>query len=199
MPGLNFPEILRKGYSSGRVPGRPNAREWYRDQARAVGSVNTKRLMMDPRQKDQQQILPGRMYCFFYDPKLKETLPYYDKFPLVFPFRLSGDRMLGINLHYLPHGYRAQLMDQLYQLEDRRMKTDKKLRLSYDILNGASQFSAFRPCIKSYLFTHLRSRFLEIPYDSWDVALMLPMERFEKANKQQVWKESAQAIRKGKK
>ena len=32
------------------------------------------------------KIEPGNMYMFMYDPKLKETLPYYDTFPLCLPF-----------------------------------------------------------------------------------------------------------------
>ncbi len=198
MPGLQFTEIARRGAKSGKIPGRPDSREWYRAQGRAVSQVNTERLMLDPRQKSTQQILPGKMYCFFYDPKHKDTLPYYDRFPLIFPIKLEGGSMLGINLHYLPHPMRAQLMDALYQLEDKRYTQDKKLRVSYEILNGAARFRFFKPCIKKYLFTHLRSRFLEIPMDNWDVALMLPLERFEKEKKQLVWKESAKIVRTGK-
>lgn len=195
MPGLNFPEIVRRGYKSGRIPGRPDSREWYRTQAAAVQQMNANRLMLDPNQKDRQEILPGRMYCFFYDPKHKATLPYYDKFPMVFPLRMDGDSMLGINLHYLPHDLRARLMDALYQLEDKRFTKEKKLRLSYEILNGAARFKYFKPCVKRYLYSHLRSRFLEIPYGNWDIALMLPLERFEKARKTEVWEDSRRKIK----
>jgi hypothetical protein len=194
--GGEFLLIARKGMKSGKVPGRPDSRDWYRKQALAVQQVNANRLMMDPNQKDRQEILPGKMYCFFYDPKHKATLPYYDRFPLVFPLKMDGDGMLGINLHYLPHDMRAMLMDALYQLEDKRYRKDKKLRLSYEILNGAARFRYFKPCIKKYLFSHLRSRFLEIPYGDWDVALMMPLERFEKQKKQTVWKESRQKVSK---
>ena len=59
----------------------------------------------------------GQMFMFFYDPKNKQTLPYYDRFPLVFPIELYSDGFLGINLHYLPQKYRANLMDALYSIE----------------------------------------------------------------------------------
>jgi len=29
---------------------------------------------------------PGGMYMFLYDPKTKAKLPYFDRFPLIFPF-----------------------------------------------------------------------------------------------------------------
>jgi hypothetical protein len=58
----------------------------------------------------------GKMYTFFYDPKHKETLPYYDLFPLIFVVGPAAGGFLGINLHYLPPVLRAKLMDSLYQI-----------------------------------------------------------------------------------
>ena len=37
------------------------------------------------------RLLPGRLYMFQYDPKGADTLPYYDMFPLVFPFEIQSD------------------------------------------------------------------------------------------------------------
>jgi hypothetical protein len=192
MSGLVFTGIARRAMKAGKVPGRPDSRQWFRDVAQEVQRVNVDRLMMNPRTKSQAEILPGKMYCFFYDPKHKDTLPYYDRFPLIFPIGIEGDSMLGINLHYLPHDMRARLMDALYDLEDKRFTKQRKLRLSYEILKGAARFRYFKPCIKRYLFSHMRSRFLEVEHENWDVALMLPLERFEKQSKSVVWKESRQ-------
>ena len=47
--------------------------------------------------------------------KLKEELPYYDKFPLVFPWRRLEDGFIGLNMHYLPHFHRVQLLTRLMQ------------------------------------------------------------------------------------
>ena len=55
----------------------------------------------------------GRMSLFFYDPKFKKTLPYYDTFPLVLPLEKYDDGFLGINLHYLPIPLRIRLLDRL--------------------------------------------------------------------------------------
>jgi hypothetical protein len=57
------------------------------------------------------------MYCFFYEAKNKDdpdVLPYWDRFPLIFPIDIKGDRLLSMNLHYLPPFHRAKLMDALY-------------------------------------------------------------------------------------
>ena len=43
----------------------------------------------------------GRMVAFKYDPKTKEKLPHYDRFPLVIPIREVPGGFYGLNLHYL--------------------------------------------------------------------------------------------------
>ncbi len=44
------------------------------------------------------KIMPGHLYMFVYDPKTKAELPYYDRFPLVFPFRKTPDGFIGLNM-----------------------------------------------------------------------------------------------------
>ena len=132
---------------------------------------------------------------YWYDPKLKLTLPYYDKFPLIFPIEMYDDGFLGINLHYLPPMFRARLMDALYStLNNNKLNEKSKLLISYKILKGASRYKYFKPCIKRYLTTHLRSRFFLVEPPKWDVVLMLPLARFQKATKDRVWEESMNKI-----
>jgi hypothetical protein len=137
----------------------------------------------------------GRMILYNYDPKTKEKLKYYDIYPLVFPIKLDSKGFLGINLHYLPLSLRAQLMDALYSLiNTKTIKENTRVRLSYDILNGASKFSAFRPCVKRYLYPHVRSQFLMVSPLEWDAVLMLPLQQFVKADIQTVWADSRRMI-----
>lgn len=192
MAGLVFTSILQKAIRTGRSPGGVDSREWFRDQARKVATINTKRLMMDPNKK--AIVKPGELVHFFYDPKTKDDLPYYDTFPLVFPFRITNTSIYALNLHYLHPNMRAQLMDALYDLEDKRYKENMRLKLSYRVLKSASKFRYFKPCVKQYLFSHLRSQFLEIPHTEWEIALLLPTERFQKKSKQVVWRESRSKV-----
>jgi len=138
----------------------------------------------------------GQMYCFSYDPKTKEKLPYYDKFPLIFPINFYSDGFLGINLHYLPPMMRAQLMNALYDIAvDDKYDNSRKLRISYDLLNGSSKYKYFKPCVKRYLSSHVRSKFIFIDHENWDMVLMLPMQQFEKASDQKVWKDSIDSVK----
>ena len=98
---------------------------------------------------------------------------------------------MGINLHYLPPVLRARLMDALYQtINNSKYNDTTKLKISYDILASASKYKYFKPCIKHYLWDHVRGNYLNIEPTNWDSALMLPTEQFKKASKDKVWRES---------
>jgi hypothetical protein len=201
MTAYIFQSIAKKGKAEGVKPNATSsARIWYRQQAAALTSrnVNKNRLM-----NDKQNIVSsisvddiGKMYMFFYDPKHKDTLPYYDIFPLIFPIGFQEGGFMGINLHYLPSYLRAQLMDALYTTASNNKYDDTtKLKLSYSLLNNASKFSAFSPCLKKYLWDHVQGSFLYVEPSNWDTALMLPTERFQKATKSQVFSDSAKKVR----
>ena len=188
-----FEKILIQGLQRGYNPGRPDSREWFRAQAQSIGKQNIGRVMLNTEKHDS--IAPGNMYLFMYDPKHKATLPYYDRFPLIFPVEQYNNGFLGINLHYLPPRMRALLMDKLYDLStDKRYTRETKLALSYNLLNAASKFKSFKPTIHRYLYSHLRSKYIFIPSEQWDIALMLDLQRFQKASAQKVWNDSRDKI-----
>lgn len=192
-----FQKISQEGKAEGLEPGSIESRDWFRERARDVTQVRTERLM-----KNTTRLYPritsidiGRMYMYFYDPKHKETLPYYDRFPLIFVMDITKDGFYGLNLHYLPPLFRARLMDALYSIERNDNQRDsKKLRMNYNLLKSAAKFRYFKPCVKRYLNAYVRSRFLYVPAEEWDIALMLPTERFKKSRKQKVWRESRSNI-----
>ena len=175
--------------SKGYEPRSREARNWLQSK---VGSLRpTKGDLMKDRDRMRATSFIGRMYFYFYDPKTKDTLPYYDKFPLVIPIEHYPDGFLGLNLHYISPKQRIILLDKLSSiLTDHNYDERTRLRISYAYLAKASTMFEATPCIKRYLFTHVQSRFLEITADEWDIAVMLPVESFAKANKQKVWSDS---------
>lgn len=135
------------------------------------------------------------MYLFAYDPKHKDSLPYYDRFPLVFPFDRNSNGFTGINLHYLPIQLRAKLMDNLYELvSDDNYDANTRLRLSYNILHSLSKVKYFKPCVKHYLNSQVDSRFILIEPSEWQSALFLPLQQFKKARVSEVYKDSRKTI-----
>ena len=122
----------------------------------------------------------GKMYFFYYDPKHKDTLPIYDRCPLVFPIERYKDGFLGLNLHYLSVPERRAVLGQLKKFATNPTLTPRtKLQLTYDLLQSTKGLStAVRPCIKRYLRGHLRSKFVEIHADEWDKVIALPVQNF---------------------
>ena len=133
----------------------------------------------------------GSMFMFYYDPKTKDKLPYYDRFPVIFVVDMAQGGYYGINLHYLPPFARAKLMNALYDVQNTAtLEKNRKLALSYRMLIGASRLNLFKPCFKHYLFTHVRSKFIKVEYEEWDTVAMLPLQQFQKASADKVWAES---------
>lgn len=201
MASYIFQRIARYGKAEGidQTVRQRDARTWFRNQALAIRSVNRNQFMRDPDADNFETEIGGEsigsMYSFFYDPKNKKTLPYYDTFPLVFVIGPKPGGFLGLNLHYLPPVLRAKLMDQLHNItNNRKYNESTKLVVSYDLLSKASRFRYFEPCVKHYLNEHVRSKFLRIEPQYWDVALMLPTEKFAKASAETVWSKSRSQV-----
>lgn len=191
-----FTQLLRKGLDEHRIPERTQrSREWYRDQAKRVVVRDDKALMSSDPTRFRQMVVPGRLYMFFYDPKHKKTLPYYDTFPMIFPIDVDNNSFLGLNIHYLPLNFRAKLLDALYNLKNNnRFDETTKIALSYKLLKSVSDLRYFKPTIKRYLKIHVRSRFVSIGADEWSIATFLPLQRFQKQPTTKVWADSVQMI-----
>lgn len=186
-----FDNILAKGVRAGQIPARTRAaREWYRNEAEKV-DVTPSKLMRENQSKIVRGYEIGQMMLFNYDPKLKRKLPYYDTFPLVFPIEPRDNGFLGLNMHYLPLRQRAMLMDALYTLRtDNRYNESTALKISYQILKRSARYKLFKPCVKHYLNSHIKSRRIKIDPVEWDMALFMPLQRFQKASSSQVYSKS---------
>ena len=189
-------EILTKGVRAGQMPAHTQAaREWYRNSAKDYKRISDTKLMKGDTSRLTAQPLVGQMYMYYYDAKHKATLPYFDRFPLVFPFKKVKGGFYGLNMHYLPLPLRAKLMDALYDTaSNTRFDESTRLRMSYKMLESAAKYKEFQPCIKRYLTSQLRSKFMYIYPSEWDMALFLPLERFQGASKTQVWADSKRKI-----
>ena len=186
-----FSDIVSRATDANIKVGTQRARQWFRTQAKNV-RTSPSMIMSPPERKGlKSDVMIGRLYFFNYDPKTKRQLPYYDRFPLIFMIGPAEGGFYGINMHYISPVYRARLMDALYStITNEKYDETTKLRISYDILKGASRFRFFKPCVKHYLANKVQGRFLEVKPSEWDIALFLPVEQFEKRNKRYVFEQS---------
>lgn len=173
----------------GLTPRSNQARAWL--QSKVAELRPTRAALMRDRNKLRESSVIGKMYFYFYDPKTKDTMPYYDRFPLVIPIESYNDGFLGLNLHYISPKYRMTLLDKLSVTASNNTYDERtKLRLNYRYLANASRVFEATPCIKRYLYGHIQSRFLEITADEWDIAALLPMESFVGASTSKVYADS---------
>ena len=174
------------------------SRGWFEKQVASMaqqGITPNKVLKGEPSHM-RSAIMPGNLYMYVYDPKTKDDLPYYDRFPLVFPFRKTQDGFIGLNMHYLPYDLRINLLDQLLIFKNNsRWDETTKIKYSWALIDGVSRYKAAKPCVKQYLSGHVRSQFRQIYAEDWATAMLLPVERFVGASKQQVWTDSRKIIR----
>lgn len=161
-----------------------------------VRNVREETLMRGDQANKRNTIIPGEMYLYIYDAKHAATLPYWDRFPLVFPFSETPNGFYGLNLHYLPYQYRAGIMDRLLSLAGDRSMTEKtRLRFKWATIDKFSRLTPAKVCVKQYLYSQVRSPFKRIEPKDWATALMLPMERFQSATAQEVWADSVKQLR----
>jgi hypothetical protein len=167
--------------------GEEKSYQWYRQQISSLGKLsNTNQVLKDT--QVATRIIPGEMYLFYYDPKHKDTLPYYDRLPLVLPFRKVADGFYGINLHYLPYMMRFKILGLLSEYATGKDE-DTRIQLSWRLLNASSRLNPAKFAVKHYLNSHVKSRLYKIPYNDWVTASQLPVEKFVGAQKTKVWQD----------
>lgn len=194
-----YKDIVRRSIEQGFIDRNTiDARQWFREESQQITpAVARKNIRSEFIKNSRSLITVGRLYMFRYEPVTKETLPYYDLFPVVFPFQKTPQGFLGLNMHYLPPLYRAILMDRLYLLinNDRYDDSTRLQKMSYEMLSGVSRFRYFKPCVRHYLYNNVMSRFLYVHPKHWEIALFLPLEQFRKAARNKIHRDSIGIIK----
>ena len=153
----------------------PKSYDWYRKQVQSMTTPGARSLIRSGKATLRPKY--GIMNLFGYDPKHKAKLPYYDIFPLIFPLEPAKGGFIGLNFHYLKPGARAAFLRSL-AITTTDKKFDKKTRYRINWRNNAFM----RKTAKHYLFSQVRSSFLNITADEMAIAIFLPVARFKKGS-----------------
>lgn len=190
-----FNRLELQAFRAGVTPRTKESREWFRKKASNLRSINRTELMKEePLKSRAQRGVVGTMQMFFYDPKGKDTLPYYDTFPLVVVVGPAEGGFYGLNLHYLPPILRAKMLDSLMEVASSKTSDDAKFNITYSRLQSISKLRYYKPCFKHYLTKHVQSKFAEVPAPEWEIATFLPTASWRKSNSQKVFYDSRQMI-----
>ena len=172
-----FQKLELEAFRKGITPRTQESRDWFRKRVQRLTRVNRQSLMREDGINKVNTPLLGSMLMFFYDPKHKETLPYYDGFPLIIMMGPAKGGFMGLNLHYLPPAVRARLLDTV--IGGNRGIPQKYLA----------------PAMKHYLTKHVRSRFALVDKPEWEIATFLPTADWNKASANTVYRDSRKALR----
>jgi hypothetical protein len=190
-----FQRLELQAFRAGITPRTKESREWFRKKIKNMRSIKREALMKEDPLKQTGQEIVGNMYMFFYDPKHKDTLPYYDTFPLVIVVGPAEGGFYGLNLHYLPPILRAKMLDALMDITSNNKFNDStRFKMSYELLVKSSKLKYFQPCFKHYLNEHVQSKFSMVPAPEWEIATFLPTADFRKANSKKVYYDSKKMI-----
>ena len=153
----------------------PKSYDWYRKQVRSMTTPGARSLI----NKGKATLRPkyGIMNLFGYDPKHKAKLPHYDIFPLIFPLEPAKGGFIGLNFHYLKPGARVAFLRSLANTTTNK-RFDKTTRYRVNWRNNLYM----RKTAKHYLFSQVRSSFLNITADEMAIAIFLPVARFKKGS-----------------
>lgn len=134
----------------------------------------------DLEREDRAYPVLGEMYVYFYGAKWDKKLPYWDRFPVVIPFRYTNNGWYGLNLHYIAPRYRVLLLDAFYDKFEINEDTGAftKESITYDRLISATVFKYSKPCIKRYLIKQMQSPLFRVPPKFWDIVALLPVQDF---------------------
>ena len=144
----------------------------------------------------EKEIQLGHMYFMNYDPKWKNTLKYYDRFPLVIPIEAWQRGFIGMNFHYLPYDLREALMKKLITRINLKEDTQRSyIDITYNDVKPFVRYKEVKPTIHKYDITYSSGTFIHIAADEWNTAIHLPVEDFRKASKGHVWMDSRAMIK----
>ena len=73
--------------------GKDRSISWFQNKIREFGSPTSAQLIREGKRRSTPFF--GKLNMFFYSPKYKDKLPYYDRFPLVLPLESFKGGFLG--------------------------------------------------------------------------------------------------------
>ena len=188
-----FDKLESEAFRKGLQVRSKEAQVWFQKKAKALGPIGRK-ILNDERLTQKSDTKAGDMCMFIYDPKLKQTLPYYDTFPLTIMVGPAPGGFYGINLHYLPPKIRAIFLDKLNDTaSNQKFDRTTRFKITYKLLMATKKYKYFRPCFKHYLTKHVNSSIMKVNSAEWNIAIFLQTAQFKKATVGSVWADSKKA------
>ena len=171
--------------------------QWFQDKIKGLkgtlrnqfSSTNAPKFYREAENKVSPRVLKlranlGDLYAYYYNPKHRMTLPYYDTFPLIMLIGYEQDTFLGLNFHYINPKLRAILLDRVTAKVGAGIINWKKI----------AKIRQVEPTVKRYRYDQIVRKVIPIEKDEQEIAIFLPLERFKKSSKSRVWADSTKRM-----
>ena len=174
--------------------GTEDSLQWFRTNVRDL-KIRPQVIMRGLEAVTNTGLKQGGVYMFHYDAKWKDTLPYWDKYPIVVPLELYSDGFLGINIHYISPSMRVPLLQKMFEFtkDNEELEGDARMLIDYDTTQLESELRNAGPCIKRYLTSHIGARITRVPKEQWETLMMMPTAKFN-VNANTVYADSRRKI-----
>lgn len=172
---------------------------WYKKKVKDVfGAAETNPEKFFDKANYPNKPIPGNIITFKYNPKTRDTLKYYDIFPLVLVLKLIPGGFIGLNFHYLSPADRADFMNKLEPFQRVASQGIIRINITYSMLKVSTRLVHYKACLRSYKRSQIGNMLYTLTPDEWELALFLPTEKFVKVTKRRVWNISRQIIEENK-
>ncbi len=189
-----FDALEAEEFRKGLAARSKEASNWFAKNVAKLGKLGSGKVLADDGVKKQAGASPGDMVMYTYNPKHKETLPYYDTFPLAIVVGAAKDGFHAINLHYLPPKVRAIFLDKLNDVaSNQKFNATTRFKITYKLLMATKSYKYFKPCFKHYLSANVTSKIMKVNAAEWNIAIFLQTASFKKASASKVWSDSKRA------
>ena len=158
--------------------------EWFKTKAIYTSGQQARNIIFSDNERSWDKALVGKLYVFKYDAKTKDKLDMWDKYPLCMVLERTKGGFLGLNLHYLPKRNRMSFLNTFDKYARENSVEDgvttgkgfSNWEILSDTFNDIGSGSLPKQCLKRYLNTYVRSKFVEIYPDEFDKAIQLPID-----------------------
>ncbi|QIW87810.1 DNA end protector during packaging [Agrobacterium phage OLIVR5] len=163
-----------------------------KNSAKFVDTGRANISLMTKGQRTASDYLPGQIFTFSYHPKHAETLPYYDRFPLILFLDVQKNgNLLALNLHYLNPVIRSRILGKIIStVGSNTMRHDTQMKITYGMVKEIAAYKPLGFAIKSYIPSHVAGKVVRIQPQDWDKAVVFPSQLFVGKSQESIWKEA---------
>jgi len=170
--------------------------KWFSDNVSKAQTEekSTKNIISEKTSRRFEFKKPGYVYMFRYIPPDKKDMPFYDEYPIILTLQFEGGKVIGINLHYLPPMIRVTMLLLLLKslVSD---NPNSKIRID-NILRSSLLRKYIFVLSEEFFFMGIKSKIRHVTPDEFVMLSFLPVHKFRKKQKTQIYSIVKSMVRK---